>query len=81
MRVHLEVEWLDGNELDDDTLYEVGDDEVAGAALEAGYLVFGKEPDDTELSSYTIINLAATKRVDVRAWDEGPQDAAPVDAV
>lgn len=81
MRVHLLVEWLDGNSLDDDTLYEVGDDEVAGAALEAGYLVFGKSPDDTELNSYTIINLAATKRVDVRAWDEGPQDAASMDAL
>ena len=81
MRVHLLVEWIDGHALDDDTLYEVADDEIAVAVLEAGYLVFAKDPKGIELRSYTMINLAATKRVDVHAWDEGPQDAAPVDAV
>lgn len=81
MRAHVQVEWLNGDKLDDDTLHDLPD-EIADAALEDGYMLFSKVPfdDDEEFpTSFVVINLAATRLVDVTLHPEEPEDAAPLD--
>lgn len=80
MRVHLEVEWLDGNKLDDETLFEMPDDDVVMDAAELGCLVFAHEDDPEDGASFTLINVAATRRIDVYPLkDPEPSDVRPVD--
>ena len=79
-RVHLEVEWLDGDKLDDDTLFEIDDLDALDMAVELGCIMLSSEDDETEASPFTLINVSATKLIRVTPLPE-PSDAAPVDAV
>lgn len=82
-RAHVQIEWLNGDRLDDSTLHDLPD-EIAGDALDDGYLLFSKVPfgkDDEELSSFIVVNLAATRLVEVTLYPEEVQDTPPSDNV
>ena len=83
LRVHLLVEWLNGDQLDDDTLFDSMPDDIVVEAAEMGCLVFARDEDpDPEKDAYVLINIAATRRIEVTPYAdaEEPRDAPPVDA-
>jgi hypothetical protein len=80
-KVDIRATWLDGTQ-NHYTAYDVIDEDITGDAAAEGYAVFSPIPDDDGTSMF-IINLKATRALTVALVPEpeGPEDAAPVDAV